>query len=71
MTGQSFNMRGIGSDASDQNRIIITVDGAEKYGELYRLGQSFGEPELYKRVEILPGPASSALHGSGDLERSA
>ncbi|TVP99166.1 MAG: TonB-dependent receptor [Roseinatronobacter sp.] len=67
MTGQSFNIRGIGSDASDQNRIIITVDGAEKYGELYRLGQFFGEPELYKRVEILRGPASSALHGSGAL----
>ncbi|WP_071795179.1 TonB-dependent receptor domain-containing protein [Natronohydrobacter thiooxidans] len=67
MTGQSFNIRGIGSDASDQNRIIITVDGAEKYGELYRLGQFFGEPELYKRVEILRGPASSALYGSGAL----
>ncbi|MDD7969833.1 TonB-dependent receptor domain-containing protein [Roseinatronobacter alkalisoli] len=67
MTGQHFNIRGIGGDASDQNRIIVTVDGVEKYGELYRVGQFFGEPELYKRVEILRGPASSALYGSGAL----
>ena len=67
MTGQRYNIRGVGGDASDQNRIIITVDGVEKYGELYQVGQFFGEPELYKRVEILRGPASSALYGSGAL----
>lgn len=67
MTGQRFNIRGIGGDASDQNRIIITVDGVEKYGELYQVGQFFGEPELYRRVEVLRGPASSALYGSGAL----
>lgn len=67
LTGQKFNIRGIGETASDQNRIIVTVDGVEKYGELYRVGQFFGEPELYKRVEVLRGPASSALYGSGAL----
>ena len=67
MTGQRYNIRGVGGDASDQNRIIISVDGVEKYGELYQVGQFFGEPELYRRVEVLRGPASSALYGSGAL----
>lgn len=68
MTGQSFNIRGVGSaEASDQNRIIISVDGVQKFSEQYRIGQFFGEPELYRRVEILRGPASSALYGSGAL----
>lgn len=68
MTGQSFNIRGIGSaEASDQNRVIISVDGVQKFSQQYRMGQFFGEPELYRRVEVLRGPASSALYGSGAL----
>lgn len=68
MTGQSFNIRGIGSaDASDQNRVIVSVDGVQKFSQQYRMGQFFGEPELYRRVEVLRGPASSALYGSGAL----
>lgn len=68
MTGQSFNIRGVGSaEASDQNRVIVSVDGVQKFSQQYRLGQFFGEPELYRRVEVLRGPASSALYGSGAL----
>ncbi|WP_341365692.1 TonB-dependent receptor domain-containing protein [Yoonia sp. BS5-3] len=68
VAGESFNIRGIGSlAASDESRIIITVDGATKFYEQYRLGSFFSDPELYKQVEILRGPASSTLYGSGAL----
>lgn len=68
MTGQFFNIRGIGTNsASDENRIVITVDGVQKYSEQYRLGSFFGDPELYRRVEILRGPGASLLYGSGAL----
>ena len=66
--GQSFNIRGIGETTSgDESKIIITVDGATKFYEQYRLGSFFSDPELYKRVEVLRGPASSTLYGSGAL----
>lgn len=68
VAGQSFNIRGIGEGLSgDESRIIITVDGATKYYEQYRMGSVFTDPELFKRVEILRGPASSTLYGSGAL----
>ena len=65
--GESFNMRGIGAaeTSGDESRIIITVDGAKKFYEQYRMGSFFSDPELYKRVEVLRGPASSTLYGSG------
>ncbi|MDH4989018.1 TonB-dependent hemoglobin/transferrin/lactoferrin family receptor [Aminobacter anthyllidis] len=69
LLGQSFNIRGIGApeNTGDGGRIIVNVDGAQKFYEQYRLGSFFSEPELYKRVEVLRGPASSTLYGSGAL----
>ncbi|WP_257809438.1 TonB-dependent receptor domain-containing protein [Mesorhizobium sp. J428] len=67
--GQSFNIRGVGApeNSGDQGRIIVNVDGVQKFYEQYRLGSFFSDPELFKRVEVLRGPASSTLYGSGAL----
>lgn len=67
--GESFNIRGIGSgeDQADEGRFIISVDGVDKNYQQYRMGGFFSDPELYKRVEVLRGPASSTLYGSGAL----
>lgn len=66
--GESFNMRGIGGGlSSDESRILVTVDGAIKFYEQYRLGSFFSDPALYRRVEVLRGPASSTLYGAGAL----
>lgn len=69
LLGQSFNIRGIGApeNSGDGGRIIVNVDGAQKFYEQYRLGSFFSDPELYKRVEVLRGPAFSTLYGSGAL----
>ncbi|MFN3546281.1 MAG: TonB-dependent hemoglobin/transferrin/lactoferrin family receptor [Mesorhizobium sp.] len=69
LLGQSFNIRGVGApeNTGDGGRIIINVDGVQKFYEQYRLGSFFSDPELYKRVEVLRGPASSTLYGSGAL----
>jgi len=67
--GESFNIRGVGSgeDQADEGRFIVSVDGVDKNYQQYRLGGFFSDPELYKRVEVLRGPASSTLYGSGAL----
>ena len=67
--GQSFNIRGIGKgeSASDEGRILVNVDGVPQFFEQYRMGGFFNDPEMFKRVEILRGPASSTLYGSGAL----
>ncbi|QBY02779.1 TonB-dependent receptor [Rhodophyticola sp. CCM32] len=66
--GLSFNIRGIGElGSADESRIIVQVDGATKFYEQYRMGSFFSDPELYRRVEILRGPASSTLYGAGAL----
>lgn len=66
--GESFNIRGIGETlSSDETRIIMQVDGVNKFFEQYRMGSFFADPELYKRVEVLKGPASSTLYGSGAM----
>lgn len=67
--GQTFNIRGIGAPeaANEEGRIIVNVDGASKFYEQYRMGGFFSDPELYKKVEVLRGPASSTLYGSGAL----
>lgn len=66
--GESFNIRGIGTlGSSDESRIIVQVDGATKFHEQYRMGSLFTDPDLYKQVEVLRGPASSTLYGAGAL----
>lgn len=67
--GESFNIRGIGAaeTSGDEARIILTVDGARKFYEQYRMGSFFSDPELYKAVEVLRGPASSTLYGAGAM----
>lgn len=68
MTGQFLNIRGVGgSTASEENRIVVVVDGVQKYFEAYRLGSNFGEPDLYRRVEVLRGPGSSLLQSAGAI----
>ena len=66
--GGWFNIRGFGQDNSGgEGRLILQVDGTNKYYQQYRMGALFTDPELYKRVEVLRGPASSTLYGSGAL----
>jgi hemoglobin/transferrin/lactoferrin receptor protein len=67
--GQAFNIRGIGNSeqTASEARIIVTVDGAPKFYESYRMGSFLGDLDLYKRVEVLKGPASSTLYGSGAI----
>lgn len=66
--GQGFNIRGLGTGLADSDsRILMQVDGVTKFFEQYRMGSFFSEPELYKRVEVLRGPASSTLYGAGAL----
>ena len=67
--GQAFNIRGIGvtENTADAARIIVNVDGVPKFNEQYRMGSFFSEPELYKQVEVLRGPASSTLYGAGAI----
>lgn len=65
--GFAFNIRGIGTteQAASEARIIVNVDGVPKFYEQYRMGSFFSEPELYRRVEVLRGPGSAVLYGSG------
>lgn len=67
--GQAFNIRGIGNSeqTASEERIKVVVDGAPKFFEQYRMGSFFGDLDLFKRVEILRGPASSTLYGSGTI----
>lgn len=64
--GESINIRGIGAGlSSDEPRIITLIDGVRKYYESYRQGSLFTDPEFFNRTEILRGPSSSTLYGSG------
>lgn len=67
--GEAFNIRGIGTteNSSDGARVIVNIDGTPKFNEQYRMGSFFSDPELYKQVEVLRGPASSTLYGAGAL----
>lgn len=67
--GQAFNIRGIGNaeQTASESRIAVTVDGAPKFFESYRMGSFFGDIDLYKRVEVLRGAASSTLYGAGAI----
>ena len=68
--GSNFNIRGFGPQevgSNQESRVLLTVDGATKYYESYRMGGIFADPALFKRVEVLRGPASGTLYGSGVL----
>ncbi len=67
--GEAFNIRGIGTteNSSDAARIVVNIDGQPKFFEQYRMGSFFGDPELFKQVEVLRGPASSTLYGAGAI----
>ncbi|WP_291375688.1 TonB-dependent receptor [Devosia sp.] len=67
--GEAFNIRGIGTteNSSDAARIVVNIDGQPKFFEQYRMGSFFSDPELYKQVEVLRGPASSTLYGAGAI----
>ncbi|WP_290690937.1 MULTISPECIES: TonB-dependent receptor domain-containing protein [unclassified Haematobacter] len=67
--GFAFNIRGIGGTetTASESRIIVNVDGVPKFYEQYRMGSFFSDVELYKQVEVLRGPASSTLYGSGAI----
>ncbi|WP_312166961.1 TonB-dependent receptor domain-containing protein [Phenylobacterium sp.] len=66
--GQGFNIRGLGTGIADSDsRILTQIDGVTKFYEQYRMGALFSEPDMYKRVEVLRGPASSTLYGAGAL----
>lgn len=64
--GESLNIRGIGTGtSSDESRIVTVIDGVKKYYESYRQGSLFTDPAFFKDVELLRGPSSSTLYGSG------
>lgn len=66
--GQGLNIRGMGTALSESDsRVVFTVDGVTKFFEGYRMGSLFTDTELYKRVEVLRGPSSSTIYGSGAL----
>jgi len=68
--GQAFNIRGFGPQevgSNQEGRVQVNVDGATKYYESYRMGGFFDDSELYKRVEVLRGPASGTLYGTSVL----
>ncbi|MDK8871772.1 TonB-dependent receptor [Paracoccus sp. SSJ] len=67
--GQGFNIRGFGSSgaAASESGIVQLIDGEEKYYESYRQGALFVEPDFLRQVEVLRGPGSSTLYGSGAL----
>lgn len=66
--GQGFNIRGMGTGLADSDsRILTQIDGVTKFYEQYRMGALFSEPDMFKRVEVLRGPASSTLYGAGAL----
>jgi hemoglobin/transferrin/lactoferrin receptor protein len=67
--GFAFNIRGIGAteQSASEARIIVNVDGVPKFYEQYRMGSFFSDPELYRRVEVLRGPGSATLYGSGAI----
>ncbi|MFH5774261.1 TonB-dependent receptor domain-containing protein [Paracoccus sp. NGMCC 1.201697] len=67
--GQGFNIRGFGSSgtAASEAGIVQLIDGEKKYYESYRQGSLFVEPDFLRAVEVLRGPGSSTLYGSGAL----
>ncbi|GAB5446156.1 MAG: TonB-dependent hemoglobin/transferrin/lactoferrin family receptor [Gymnodinialimonas sp.] len=66
--GQTFNIRGWGEvPAGDEGRVVVLQDGATQYYEQYRMGSFFSDPNLFCNIEVLRGPASATLYGSGAI----
>lgn len=57
----SPNVRGLGN-----GRVVVRLDGARQNLNIDHRGQTFLDPSLIERVEILRGPAST-LYGSGAI----
>lgn len=60
-SGMTFSIRGY----SDNEDVMVKVDGAPKGFEKYRMGGTFVEPELLKSIEVQRGPQITS--GSGSL----
>lgn len=60
-SGMTFSIRGY----TDNEDVMVKVDGAPKGFEKYRMGGTFVEPELLKSIEIQRGPQITS--GSGSL----
>lgn len=60
--GINLNVRGF----SDQEDVLVIVDGALKNFQKYRFGSAMIEPELLKEIEVSRGP-SSVIQGSGAI----
>ncbi|HEY3301889.1 MAG TPA: TonB-dependent receptor plug domain-containing protein [Methylophilaceae bacterium] len=60
-SGMSFNIRGY----TDNEDVLVKVDGVTKGFEKYRMGGTFIEPELLKSIEVQRGPQITS--GSGSL----
>lgn len=60
-SGMTFSIRGY----SDNEDVMVKVDGVPKGFEKYRMGGTFIEPELLKSIEVQRGPQITS--GSGSL----
>lgn len=60
--GTRINIRGF----SDNEDVLVVVDGAVKNFEKYRFGSVMPEPELLRELTVSRGPAS-AVQGSGAI----
>ena len=70
--GSSINIRGLGSDTGlygSNTKVNVVVDGVSKgQEELYRQGSLLTmEPELFKEVKVVRGPAESFRFSSGAI----
>jgi hemoglobin/transferrin/lactoferrin receptor protein len=70
--GSSINIRGLGADAGtygSNTKVNVVIDGVAKgQEELYRQGSLLTvEPELFKEVKVVRGPAESFRFSSGAI----
>lgn len=70
--GSSINIRGLGADAGtygSNTKVNVVIDGVSKgQEELYRQGSLLtAEPELFKEVKVIRGPAESFRFSSGAI----
>lgn len=70
--GSNINIRGLGADAGvygSNTKVNVVVDGVSKgQEEIYRQGSLLSiEPELFKEVRVIRGPAESFRFSSGAI----